>query len=112
MSDAIEDLLERAMADVQPAAHLAQASKRGYYRHRNHRRAAGAAGAAVAVSIAGALLWSAASSTDSAGISTVVPAAPTPTTYRNVSVSCDGVAFTAQQLAQPGNAETGTLKPP
>ena len=110
MSDPIEELLDRAMADVQLPAQLVENSKRGYYRRRKRRRAAGVAGAAVAASIAWLLLWSAASGTDSAGVSTVVPAAPVPTTYRKVSVSCDGVDFTAQQLAQPGGAERGTSK--
>lgn len=110
MSDAIKELLDRAMADVQLPAQLAEDSKRGYYQRQKRRRAAGVAGAVVATSIAGVLVWSAASGSDSAGISTVVPAAPRPTTYRNVSVSCDGVDFTAQQLAQPGGAEKGTSK--
>jgi hypothetical protein len=62
------------------------------------------------LSLAGALVWAAASGADTAGISTVVPAAPTPATFRNVTVSCDGVVFTAEQLAQPGGAEKGTSK--
>lgn len=110
MSDDIAQLLDRAMAGVELPTRFAEASRRGYYRRRNRRRATGAVAVAAAFSLAGALAWSAATGSDGAGISRVVPAAPSPSTFRDVSVSCDDVDFTAQQLAQPGNAETGTSK--
>lgn len=107
MSDDVTRLRERAVADVRIPPGLAADSMRGYYRRRHRRRIARTALVASAAGIAGVLIWSAASGTDSAGVATVVPAKPAPTTVRNVSVSCDGRPITAQVLSRPGNAEKG-----